>query len=172
MIYFGYGSNLLAARIERRLGPCERLGAASVAGYVLRFHKRGGDGSGKCDAFRTGKPGDRLWGALFRLGEGQLAALDRIEGPGYERRTVEVLLGERALEADLYAAKPEALAPGLPPFDWYKEIVLAGARENGLPRGCLDALEAVPSVADPDPERAERNRAIPGLTRRPATPGR
>ena len=120
MIYFGYGSNLLAARIERRLGPCERLGAASLAGYVLRFHKRGGDGSGKGDAFRTGDPGDRLWGALFHLDEGQLAKLDRIEGPGYERRTVQVLLGERGLEADLYAARPEARVPGLPPFDWYK----------------------------------------------------
>lgn len=50
--------------------------------------------------------------------------------------------------------------------------VLARARGNGLPRGHLDAMEAVPAVADPDRERAERNRAIPGLTRRPATPGR
>ena len=169
MIYFGYGSNLLAARIERRLGPCERLGAASLAGYVLRFHKRGGDGSGKGDAFRTGDPGDRLWGALFRLDERQLAKLDRIEGPGYERRTVQVLLGERGLEADLYVARPEARASGLPPFDWYKELVLSGARENRLPRDYLDAIEAVPSVVDPDPERAERNRA---LTPRSATPGR
>ena len=88
MLYFGYGSNLLAARIERRLGPCEWLGAASFAGHALRFHKRGGDGSGKCDAFRTGDPGDRLWGGLFRLDDRQLAELDRIEGPGYERRTV------------------------------------------------------------------------------------
>ena len=36
MLYFGYGSNLLAARVERRLGYCERLGAASLAGYALK----------------------------------------------------------------------------------------------------------------------------------------
>ena len=160
MLYFGYGSNLLAARVERRLGPCKRLGAASLAGYALRFHKRGGDGSGKCDGFRTGDPADRLWGALFRLDAGQLGALDRIEGPGYERATVEVILAGRAVEADLYVARPEARAEaGLAPFDWYKELVLAGARENGFSRSYLDAIEAVPSVVDPDPERARRNRA-------------
>ena len=172
MLYFGYGSNLLAARIERRLGPCEWLGAASVGGYALRFHKRGGDGSGKCDAFRTGDPGDRLWGALFRLDDRQLAELDRIEGPGYERRTVEVVPGERTLEADLYVARPEAIDSRLSPFDWYKELVLSGARENGLSRDYLDAIEAVPSVADPDPVRTDRNRADLGLMRRSATPGR
>ena len=129
-------------------------------GYALRFHKRGGDGSGKCDAFRTGEPADRLWGALYRLNERQLADLDRIEGSGYRRATVEVFLGDRALEADLYVARPEAREAGLLPFDWYKEIVLAGARENGLSQGYLDAIEAVPSVADPDLERAARNRAV------------
>ncbi len=71
MLRLGYGSNLLAARIERRLG------AASVAGCALRFHKRGSDGFGKCDAFRIGDPRDRLWGALFRPDDRQLAALDR-----------------------------------------------------------------------------------------------
>ena len=94
--------------------------------------------------------------------------LDRIEGPGYDRATVEVILGGRTIDADLHVARPEALSPGLPPFDWYRELVLAGARELGLSRDYLDAIEAVPSVADPDPERADRNR----FNRRFAMPGR
>ena len=167
-LYFGYGSNLLAARLERRLGYCARLGAASLPGYSLRFHKRGRDGSGKCDAFRTGDPADRLWGGVFRLDDRQLAELDRIEGPGYERVTVAVNLGGRSVGADLYVARPEARARGLVPYDWYKEFVLAGARELALPRSYLDAIEAVPSLPDPDRARAARNRLI----RRSATPGR
>ena len=166
--YFGYGSNMLAARLERRLGSCERLGAASLSGHALRFHKRGGDGSGKCDAFATGAARDRLWGALYRLDDEQFEKLDRIEGPGYARVTVEVCLAGRAIEADLYVTRPEALAPGLPPFDWYKELVLAGARELDLPRDHVDAIEAVRSVPDPDPERTARNRLI----RRSAMPWR
>ena len=168
--YLGYGSNMLAARLERRLGSCERLGAASLPGFALRFHKRGGDGSGKCDALATGEPDDRLWGALFRLGDEQLATLDRIEGPGYARATVEVGLAGRVVAADLYVARPEALAPGLPPFDWYKELVLAGALELALPREYICAIEAVRSVPDPDPERAARNRLI--RRRRSAMPWR
>lgn len=159
-LYFGYGSNLFAARLEHRLGYCPRLGAASLSGYALRFHKRGRDGSGKCDAFRTGDPADRLWGGVFRLDVGQLAELDRIEGPGYERATVAVILGGRSVGADLYVARPEARAPGLTPYDWYKEFVLAGARELAFPRDYLDAIEAVPSLPDPDRARAARNRLI------------
>lgn len=168
MLYFGYGSNMLAARIERRLGPCERRGAASLVGHSLRFHKRGGDGSGKCDAFRTGDPADHVWGALFGLTVRQLDLLDGIEGPGYRRVTVEVRVGERALEAEVYVANPDARAPGLVPFDWYRGFVVAGARELGLPGTYVDAIETMPAVADPDPERADRNRVI----LRSATPGR
>ena len=166
MLYFGYGSNMLAARIERRLGPCEQLGPALLHGHVLAFHKRGGDGSGKCDAYRTGAPADRMWGALFGLTSRQLEALDGIEGPGYRRETVEVFVGEHALEAKLYVAKPEAIAPGLVPFDWYRDFVVAGARDLELPRGYLDAIEAVRCVADPDRERADRNRLIRRSARR------
>lgn len=159
-LYFGYGSNLLAARLEHRLGPCVRLGAASLPGYALRFHKRGRDGSGKCDAFHTGDPTDRLWGGVFRLDDRQLAELDRIEGPGYERATVAVILGGRLVGADLYVARLEARAPGLAPYDWYKEFVLAGACELALPRGYRDAIGAVPSLPDPGRARAARNHLI------------
>ena len=162
MLYFGYGSNMLAARIEGRLGRCGRLGAASLPGYALRFHKRGGDGSGKCDAVRTGNPADRVWGALLRLTREQLEELDRIEGPGYERVMVEVIAPGGSLEADLYVAKPEEVESGFPPFGWYREIVLAGARELDLPRDYVDAIEAVRPVADPNAERVARNRVILG----------
>ena len=162
MLYFGYGSNMLAARIEGRLGPCERVGAASLPGYTLRFHKRGGDGSGKCDAFRTGNPADQVWGALFGLAREQLDELDRIEGPGYERATVEVTAPEGSLKADLYVAKPDAVEPGLPPFGWYREMVLAGARELDLPRDYIDAIKAVRPAVDPSAERVARNRDILG----------
>ena len=46
--------------------------------------------------------------------------------------------------------------------------MLAGARELALPRDYLDAIEAVPSLPDPDRARAARNRLI----RRSATPVR
>lgn len=158
MLCFGYGSNMPKARIEGRVGPCERLGPAFLTGYTLRFHKLSKkDGSAKCDAFRTGNPDDRLWGVLDRLSDGQLVDLDRFEGPGYRRITAHVTLGKRTVDAALYVAKPDAVNPELHPFDWYKAWVLMGARELGLPVDYIESIEAVHAVPDPDPQRAAKS---------------
>lgn len=149
MLHLSYGSNMFRARIEARLGPCERLGAAYLTRHALRFHKVGGrDGTGKCDAFHTGHPDDRVWGALDRLTDAQITKLDAIEGPGYRREPVRVTLSEQSMDATLYLAKPEARDAGLQPLDWYKKLVLAGARELDLPLGYIVAIEAVPSLPD------------------------
>ncbi|MCY3794584.1 MAG: gamma-glutamylcyclotransferase [Gammaproteobacteria bacterium] len=149
MLHLSYGSNMFRARIEARLGPCERLGAAYLTRHALRFHKVGGrDGTGKCDAFHTGRPDDRVWGALDRLTDAQITKLDGIEGPGYRREPVRVTLGEQSMDATLYLAKPEARDAGLQPLDWYKNLVLAGARELRLPQGYIGAIEAVPTLPD------------------------
>ena len=151
LLYFGYGSNMPKAIIERRVGPCERIGVVYITGYTLRFHKQSAiDHSGKCDAYYTGEPTGRVWGALYRLSEDQIAAMDELEGPGYRRVAVKATIGERVVEAHLYMAKPEAVNPDLPPLDSYKECVLAGARELNLPREYIDAIEAVSSMPDPD----------------------
>ena len=69
--YLAYGSNMWPRRIELRLGPCEVVGVASLDGYALRFHKRGGDGSGKCDAFHTASSADCLYGVVYSLTQAQ-----------------------------------------------------------------------------------------------------
>ena len=151
MLYFGYGSNMPKAVIERRVGPCERIGVAYITGYTLRFHKQSAiDHSGKCDAYQTGEPADRVWGALYRLSEDQIDAMDELEGPGYRRVAIKVTMGERVVEAHVYLAKSEAVNADLPPLDSYKDCVLAGARELDLPREYIDAIEAVSSVPNPD----------------------
>ena len=148
LLYFAYGSNLPKAVVEQRVGPCERIGVAYITGYTLRFDKLSYiDHSGKCDAYYTGEAADRVWGAVYRFSEDQIAAMDELEGPGYRRAAVKATMGERVVEADLYLARPEAVNPDLPLLDTYKACVLAGARELELPREYVDAIEAVPSVS-------------------------
>lgn len=159
MLYFGYGSNMPKARIEERLGPCERLGAAFLSGWRLAFHKWSMDGSGKCDAVLTGRPDDRLWGALDRLTDDQMEALDGYE-VGYDRRMVEVSLDGGTRNAMVYVAREDRVDPSLRPYHWYKEFVLAGARELDLPRDYVASIEAVTSCPDPCRARADRNRAL------------
>ena len=148
MLYFGYGSNMSKARLQCRVGSFERLGSAFITGYALRFHKRSKDGSGKFDAVLTGNPDDVLWGVLDRLTEDQIAKLDRKEGSRYRRDPVQVTFRDRAVDAEFYVAKPEAIDSHLRPLDSYKAYVLQGARELGLPKDYIDAIEAVPSTPD------------------------
>ena len=50
--------------------------------------------------------------------------------------------------------------PDLKPFDWYREHVLRGACEHGLPAAYVAAIAAVESIEDPNLQRQCRERAI------------
>ena len=158
--YFAYGSNMSSARIRARVGACPALGVAWLERFELRFHKLGRDGSGKCDVHHTGCPGHRVHGALFHLDAWQQARLDEFEGTGYERRRLHVGHPEGTRTAWVYVARSTHVAARLRPFDWYKALVVNGAREHGLPRVYVDALESVRAMPDPDTDRVRHNRCI------------
>lgn len=163
LVGFAYGSNLSEERLRRRVPSARFLGPARLEGHALRFHKLGLDGSGKADAFRTGHPGDAVWGALFEMDERHKDDLDRYEdlGRSYREVGVRVRTPDAGIrEAFAYVALPSAIEPDLKPFAWYLAFVVRGARERGLPREWIEALRAVEATEDPDPERARRNRQI------------
>ncbi len=165
ILYFAYGSNLLESRLrapERTPGAICR-GQASLDEHQLRFHKRGRDGSGKADAFFTGSPVHQLHGRVYELPLGELVTLDRVEGVGfgYERVTVSVTLGTLGLvDAQTYRALEPAIDPGIAPFDWYLNLVRAGAAEIDLPASHQESLRVISSIVDPDVDRRERARAL------------
>ncbi|TNF35418.1 MAG: gamma-glutamylcyclotransferase, partial [Gammaproteobacteria bacterium] len=69
-------------RLGERVPSCEPLSLASIAGYQLRFHKRGQDGSAKCNLFYTGNSQDRVYGVVFRMLSRERKRLDEAEGLG------------------------------------------------------------------------------------------
>jgi hypothetical protein len=158
--YLAYGSNMLPRRIELRLGACVTVGLASLRGYALRFHKRGGDGSGKCDAFHTGDHADTLFGVVYSLSLTQREMLDEFEGPGYTSQQVSVRTYAGVMTAYTYVAREEHVEDGLRPFSWYKSIVVAGAYVHELPPSYIEHLTAVSSLSDPDAERHAQHQAI------------
>ncbi|ROR34287.1 gamma-glutamylcyclotransferase family protein [Inmirania thermothiophila] len=160
--YFAYGSNLHPPRLRARLGAVPVLAAAELPGHRLRLDKRGGDGSGK--ARPAPDPAGRVHGLLYRVAAPGLDRLDAIEGPGYRRVRVRVrtLAGEWIV-AWTYLARQGWCDPALRPFDWYRDLVLAGARAAAAPAAYLAALAALPVRADPDRARAARHRALAGL---------
>ncbi|WP_116473083.1 gamma-glutamylcyclotransferase [Zobellella maritima] len=161
MNYFAYGSNMSLARLRRRVPSARSLGAYKLTGHALRFHKRGRDGSAKCDAYATGDDSDHLLGVLFDISESDKKTLDIAEGlgQGYSEKEVAVTdqNGLAVLAITYYATHiDDALAP----YGWYKAHVLAGAREAGLPAAYIRQIEVVAAVVDPDRARERRELAI------------
>jgi gamma-glutamylcyclotransferase (GGCT)/AIG2-like uncharacterized protein YtfP len=161
MLYFAYGSNMSITRLRGRVSSARPVTTATLTGHALRFHKIGRDGSAKCDAYPDGNPGHSVAGVVYAIDDAEKPALDRAEGVGNGYAEKEVTLvtqsGEIVHASTYQATKTD---PGLRPFHWYRYHVLRGARENHLPETYVRRIEAVESVADPDPQRHEREMAI------------
>lgn len=53
-----------------------------------------------------------------------------------------------------YMAGDRYIDPACLPFDWYRDLVVAGAREHGLPPTYVEELALTPAAPDPDATRA------------------
>ncbi|MBA4037504.1 MAG: gamma-glutamylcyclotransferase [Bradyrhizobium sp.] len=168
VVYFAYGSNMSTARMRKRTPSCEPLGIAALPGYALRFHKRSRDKSAKCNAFASGN-NNTVIGVLFRFDPAERAKLDEAEGvgAGYERATVTVINEEgRRRKALIYLATPDYIDDSLKPYGWYKDFVLAGASEHGLPPEYIaDYIESVEATHDPKQDTRQQAAGRAGQSR-------
>ena len=166
MQYFAYGSNLLTRRLRdpARAPSAVALGVASAPGFRMRFHKIGTDGSGKCTLIPTGNDADVVHGVLYELANRDLAGLDREEGVhlgGYARHSLRLRFpGGDTTEAMTYIAGGQYIDASCLPFDWYRDLVVTGAREHRLPPAYIRELEQTPAVPDPNAPRAARVRRL------------
>lgn len=157
MKYFAYGSNMLEQRLSSkdRVPGAKYFAVGYVAGRELRFHKRGNDGSGKCDIPNTGNDSDVVWGVIFDVPENQVGALDCVEGEGYARSTIEVLQnGGPPISTAVYLANVAYIDAHLVPYTWYRDLVVAGARQHNLPAAYIAQLAAVSALPDSNAERS------------------
>lgn len=147
--YFSYGSNMLSGRLKDRCPSARPLGVAQLSGHELRWHKRSRDGSGKCDVVPSSN-GQVVFGVVYEIVESERADLDRAEGcgNGYVRTNVQVNLNGEAVTASTYVATK--VDPNIKPYTWYKALVVAGAKEHGLPADYIASLETVEASKDPD----------------------
>jgi gamma-glutamylcyclotransferase len=156
--YFAYGSNLLSARLKERTPSARVVGPAVLDRHELRWHKAAADGSGKCDVVQVDEPvGRQVLGVVYQIALSEKPDLDAAEtlGVGYAEREAVVQIAGSSLNAWLYyAIKIDA---GSVPYDWYKALVLGGAKEHALDARYVRMLQAVQSKQDEDTLRAERH---------------
>lgn len=154
--YFAYGSNMLHFRLWQRVPSCRVLDRVSLAGYSLNYFIRGADDSGKCNIIETANPDDCVHGVVFEMAESDLKSLDIAEGDSYYKRTLS-LSGQHAdHQAFVYLGNADYIDDSLQPFDWYKEIVVAGATSQKLPADYISRLVNVSAKADHDQQRSQQ----------------
>ena len=159
VIYFAYGSNMLERRLKHpdRVPAAVARGIAAASGFIVRFHKRSQDGSGKCTLVAADDAAE-AWGVLFNIPKQDFEKLDHVEGVhtgGYARQPISVRLTDGQTEAaHTYIAQEAFIDDTLIPFDWYLGLVVAGAIEHGLPAEHIEALRQTRSRPDPEPSRA------------------
>ncbi len=159
-LYFAYGSNLLSARLRERTPSARVVGVGHLRQHELRWHMLSTDGSGKCDIVQAAGPAVHVQGVVYEIFTTEKPHLDAAEtlGVGYAEKEVEIELASGRLQASVYHAL--AIDPMATPYDWYKNIVVAGAREHGLAADYILQLERAPMQADPDPRRSVRHAAL------------
>ena len=161
MRYFSYGSNMSSRRILQRVSSAQLVTVACLNEHTLNFHKSSNDGSAKCDISVTSQQDDFVLGVVFEVAADEKLNLDRIEGlgHGYEEKVIVVTgsNGEEITATTYYATN---INKSLKPYRWYKEHVLAGARENDLASEYLGRIELVATIEDPDRDRHDREMSI------------
>jgi hypothetical protein len=158
---FAYGSNMLTQRLRARAPSARPITVAVLVGHELRWHKIGQDSSGKCDAMQVDTLLASVIGVVHEIRLSEKPALDAAEGLGRgygEKQVVLEVEGAEAVQAQIYfATQTEA---SVVPYTWYKALVVAGARQHGLPEAYIATLEATVAKVDADVQRAAKHFAI------------
>ena len=147
-LYFGFGSNLDAARLHIHCPSARFVLTARLADHRLAFtieSKRNWHG-GVADILAS--PGDEVWGALWAIDGADSRELDLQEGvfrdpPAYQRYSVTVTTaaGDQVTCRSYAVADPNI--DGFAPSPAYRETLLRGAREIALPADYLAKLETI-----------------------------
>ena len=145
-LYFAYGSNLKRNRLVGRVPSAGFRERAQLLAHRLTFDKRGRDGSGKATV--AAAPDAAVWGVVYRLDPAHWPDLDRCE-PGYRRVRVTVVSEQgEPLLCSTYVATD--LDPGALPSFEYRQLLIDGAREHGLPEATVATLLNHPYRAEDD----------------------
>ncbi len=159
--YFAYGSNMASHRLQQRLPGARHVEVGILTGHQLRFHKNDSGLSGKCNIEFTDDHRDEVYGVVYQISNEDKRTLDRIEGlgAGYNEKTVSIttLSGSILTSVTYFAIDVDH---SVMPYHWYKQHVLRGAIEHGLPAEYISKIESIESQEDPDERRSHRELSI------------
>ncbi|XP_026738931.1 gamma-glutamylcyclotransferase-like isoform X1 [Trichoplusia ni] len=155
-LYYAYGSNLLKKRIHINNPSAKFLGVGRLDDHQLNFIKYSDNWRGS-SATIVPTEGSHIWGAIWRLHNDDMPALDRQEGVDtnwYFPKTVTVVLPNGSkVECRTYQQtinppvrkNGEELPEERRPCITYMECIINGAIECGIPKYYIDELKTIPN---------------------------
>jgi cation transport regulator ChaC len=155
--YFAYGSNMQSATLRGRRGiDFQRALPARAAGWRLVFDKPPLVPIGQSFANIIAEAGAEVLGVVFEVSEANLRQIDLTEGVlvgNYQRVEVAVtpLTAPSSATLTAFTLTSDHRDPALQPSHRYMELLIAGAREHGLPAEYIAFLRSIPAL----PETAE-----------------
>jgi gamma-glutamylcyclotransferase len=157
--YFAYGSNMLTERLRERCPSAKPLRIGTLKGYNLEFSKPSADRSGKGTIVKSSTIDAQVLGVLFEIASAERGRLDEAEGyrQGYDRRpdfAVDHLNDGTSAQATSYFAT--AFDRSLKSYDWYRALVIGGAKQHGLPKEWIADLERIAFSVDGELNRPNR----------------
>jgi len=148
-LYFAYGSNLNLEMINQKCTKPRILGIAKLAGHKLGFYEHSVIWDGAVETVVPDTQSE-VWGALYQLESYAWEQLDncedvRLDGSGeYFHYPVEVLDEQNELQdASMY--KKARLGEAKQPSTEYLNIIIQGAKEQGLPENYIAILQNIAS---------------------------
>jgi gamma-glutamylcyclotransferase (GGCT)/AIG2-like uncharacterized protein YtfP len=160
MKIFAYGSNMNLNRLKERVPSANKLLNVFIKSYTIKCNKISTDGSSKANIIKTSNDDDIVWGVIFEIDDSEKPNLDEYER-GYNESTLSFLDSENnPHQAQVYIADESAINEDLLPYDWYKEYIVSGAKENDLPQEYIEKLEAINFIEDTDTERCNKNLGV------------
>jgi len=156
-----YGSNMLFDRIYERITSVQVTGAHKLNGYQLAFNKQSADGSTKANIVATENLNDYVHGVVHKIHHTDLLILNDYER-GYDLEHVDVSTDTFNNKLYAYVATDEFIAPGKP-YDWYLNLVIAGALENQLPPVYVNQLKTIRHKIDVNTDRSKKNHRLASI---------
>ena len=152
---------MLNERLIKRCPSAKPIGIAHAPNHSVNFSKIGADKSGKATLYKHA--GAQQFGVLFNINSNDLVSLDVAEGVnfGYERRDDFLVIrsnDQTKIRTTTYLALK--IDTNLSPFDWYLDLVIAGAKQHGLPTAQISKFQETKFQPDNKENRKGRLEAL------------
>jgi len=164
MLYFAYDADLFFTRFKAKMKSARVFDMGWVEGHALKVNAKGHKDSSAKANLETAEPASRAYGVIYKIDRNDKVILDRDHGLGYGFCEIAIKVHREHAEpvfAFTYIANRQFVMNDLAAFNWYKELMIEGAIQQGLPKDYIEnTMQCIEASEDPDLYRGDIHRKM------------